>query len=151
MEVTGRLHLVSTRIITQVLALGSTDQNQFPQYAEEITQLLNGLEITNTTQQSSANREGILPAPGFLKLTPKVAVSYNPKLWEPEELNSDHYHFRYISDASGAFASIGTDEVPLVTTDGLPVPLENLTDFWAAAARQNGYPPSNRLQREAQG
>jgi len=120
-----------------VMVVGSSVENQFAKHLDDITELLNGLEITDLELRSSANRE-IVPTPGMLSITPSTSVMYDHKKWK-QDLSSedDSYTFSYLTD----------DVSAVVISNRLPIPLDIVPGF-VLAGFQTADPTATILSKE---
>jgi hypothetical protein len=122
------------------MVVGSSVENQFTKHLDDITELLNGLEITDLQLRSSANRE-VIPTPGMLSITPSANVKYDPKKWKQDLSSEDNsYTFSYLSD----------DVSAVVISNRLPIPLDIVPGF-VLAGFQTADPTATILSQEKRG
>lgn len=103
----------------------------------DVTEFLNGLEMSDRELPSSASRE-ILPQPGNLFVNSKVSIKYDPKKWKegkPDEAGSS-----FLTHTSG-------DAYVKVLSGRLAPPFDTLPDMVLSNA-QNEDPNAKLLVRE---
>ncbi len=69
-----------------IAVLGIIPEPLFAKNKEEITEFLNGLEISDRELITSANRE-IIPGPGILFVNSKISINYDPTRWKEVKSN----------------------------------------------------------------
>jgi hypothetical protein len=120
-----------------VMVVGSSVENQFAKHLEDITELLNGLEITDLQLRSSANRE-VIPTPGLLPITPSASVRYDHKKWKQDVASEDdNYTFSYLSD----------DVSAVVISNRIPLPMDIVPGF-VLAGFQTADPTATIFSQE---
>jgi hypothetical protein len=108
-----------------IAVIGYTAEALFSKNIREVTEFLNGLEISDQELPSSANRASsgnrdVLPSPGLLLVNSRVSIKYDPKKWE-----------RHGTDEIGYFTFIhASGEVYAIVASGrFPPPIESVPDM----------------------
>ena len=63
-----------------IAVIGYTAEALFSKNIREVTEFLNGLEMSDHELPASANRD-VLPSPGLLLVNSRVSIKYGPKKW----------------------------------------------------------------------
>jgi len=102
-----------------IQVLGLIPETVFTDNIGELTEFLNGLEISDQELPTSANREA-MPNPGLLSLNSKVSVQYDPKKWKQRPSN-EVGHFTFAHSSGDAYA--------MVIVERIPIPIDSLPDI----------------------
>jgi hypothetical protein len=102
-----------------IAVVGYTPETLFSKNLGEVTEFLNGLEISGRESLSSANRD-VLPSPGLLLINSKVSIKYDPRKWEQQGSGEIGY-FTFVHSSGEVYA--------IVASGRFPPPIESVPDM----------------------
>jgi hypothetical protein len=91
--------------------VGYTPETLFSKNIGEVTEFLNGLEISDQESTSSANRD-VLPSPGLLLVNSRVSIKYDPEKWT-QQGTDEVGHFTFMHSSGEGYAIVNQGRIPI--------------------------------------